>query len=112
MILGIKTDPLFGPVVICGFGGIFVEILKDVAIGIPPLDRAQADALVRRLRGWPLLSGARGKPSADVVALTEAIIGVSRLAVSLRDQIVGLDINPLIVHSKGVLAVDALAQIQ
>ncbi|HEY7164892.1 MAG TPA: acetate--CoA ligase family protein [Candidatus Binatia bacterium] len=112
MILGIKRDPLFGPVIICGFGGIFVEILKDIAVGIPPLDDEQANALLRRLRGWPLLAGVRGKQAADIESLCKAVVGVSRLAVSLRDQIGGLDINPLIVHPKGVVAVDALVQIQ
>ena len=112
MILGIKRDPLFGPIVICGFGGIFVEILKDVAIGIPPLSAEQARTMVRTLRGWPLLAGVRGKPAVDLAALVDAIIGVSKLAISLRDQILGLDINPLMVHSGGVLAVDALVHVR
>jgi acyl-CoA synthetase (NDP forming) len=114
MIIGIKQDPLFGPVVICGFGGTFVELLKDVAIGIPPLSREQALALVQRLRGWPLLRGARGRPPADVEALCDAVVAVSQLAVSLGEQLVALDINPLIVQpdKKGVVAVDALVQIR
>jgi acyl-CoA synthetase (NDP forming) len=114
MIIGIKQDLLFGPVVICGFGGIFVELLKDVAIGIPPLSREQALALVQRLRGWPLLRGARGRPPADVEALCDAVVAVSQLAVSLGEQLVALDINPLIVQpdKKGVVAVDALVQIR
>jgi succinyl-CoA synthetase beta subunit len=114
MIVGVKRDPLFGPVVLCGFGGILVELLKDVAIGIPPLSRAQAHDMLTRLRGFPILGGARGKPPADVDALCEAIVGVSQLASSLGEQLVGLDINPLIVLPKGngVVAVDALVQIQ
>ncbi len=114
MIVGVKRDPLFGPVVLCGFGGILVELLKDVAIGIPPLSRAQAHDMLTRLRGFPILGGARGKPPADVDALCEAIVGVSQLASSLGEQIAGLDINPLIVLPKGngVVAVDALVQIQ
>ena len=114
MILGVKRDPLFGPVILCGFGGIFVELLKDVAIGIPPLSREQARDMLKRLRGSPVLTGVRGKPPADVDALCDAIVGVSRLASSLGDQLTGLDINPLIVLPKGngVIAVDALVQIQ
>jgi acyl-CoA synthetase (NDP forming) len=114
MILGVKRDPLFGLVVLCGFGGILVELLKDVAIGIPPLSREQARDMIKRLRGFPILDGVRGKPPADADALCDAIVGVSRLAVSLGDQIVGLDINPLIVLPKdnGVVAVDALVEIQ
>ena len=113
MILGIKRDPLFGPVVICGFGGVLVELLKDVAIGIPPLSRQQAHSLLQGLRGWPLLTGLRGKPPADVDALCDAVVAVSTLAVSLGEQLLALDINPLLVHAKGhgVVAVDALVEV-
>jgi acetyltransferase len=113
MILGIKRDPLFGPVVLCGFGGILVELLKDVAIGIPGLSRAQAHNMLKRLRGFSILGGVRGKPPADLDALCGAIVGLSRLAASLGDQLAGLDINPLFVLPKGngVIAVDALVQI-
>jgi len=114
MILGIKRDPLFGPVVLCGFGGILVELLKDVAVDIPPLSRAQARDMLKRLRGFSILAGVRGKPPADVDALCGAIVGLSRLALSLGDQLAGLDINPLIVLPKGngVIAVDAVVEIQ
>ena len=113
MILGIKRDPLFGPVVVCGFGGVLVELLKDTAIGIPPISRQQAHSLLMGLRSWPLLTGVRGKPPADVDALCNAIVCVSQLAVSLADQLLALDINPLVVHPNngGVAAVDALVQI-
>jgi succinyl-CoA synthetase beta subunit len=113
MILGIKRDPLFGPVVLCGFGGVLVEVLKDVAIGIPTLSKEQARDMISRLRGFSILGGVRGKPPADVDALCKAIVDLSRLAVSLGDQLAGLDINPLIVLPKeqGVVAVDALIQI-
>jgi acyl-CoA synthetase (NDP forming) len=114
MIVGVKRDPLFGPVVLCGFGGILVELLKDVAIGIPPLSRAQAHDMLTRLRGFPILGGARGKPAADIEALCAAIVAVGQLASSLGNQLAGLDINPLIVLPKGdgVVAVDALVEIQ
>ena len=114
MILGVKRDPLFGPVIVCGFGGIFVELLKDVAIGIPPLSQQQALSLIQRLRGWPLLTGLRGEPPADINALCNTIVKVSRLAVSLGEQLVALDMNPLVVHSnnQGVVAVDALVEIR
>jgi acyl-CoA synthetase (NDP forming) len=113
MILGVKRDPLFGPVVLCGFGGILVEVLKDVAVGIPPLSRDQAQDMLKRLRGFGILGGLRGKPPADIDALCGAIVDLSRLASSLGDQLAGLDINPLIVLPKGngVVAVDALVQI-
>jgi acyl-CoA synthetase (NDP forming) len=114
MILGIKRDPLFGPVVLCGFGGILVEVLKDVSIGIPPLSRKQAHDMLKRLRGFAILAGARGQPAADIDALCDAIAGVSRLAWSFGDQLGGLDINPLIVlpNGQGVIAVDVLVEIR
>ena len=114
MILGIKRDPLFGPVVLCGIGGILVELLKDVAVGIPPLTRDQARDTLERLRGFAILKGVRGKPPADIDALCDAMVGVSRLAIELGDQLVGLDINPMIVLPKGqgVVAVDAVVEIQ
>ncbi len=114
MILGVKRDPLFGPVVLCGFGGILVELLKDVAVGIPPISREQAHDMLSRLRGFPILGGMRGKPAADVEALCGAIVGVSQLAGSLGDQLVGVDINPMIVLTKGqgAIAVDAVVEIQ
>src|SRR6185295_1878225 len=74
MILGIKRDPLFGPVVLCGLGGVLVEVLKDIAVGIPPLSRQQAQDILTRLRGYQVLSGVRGKPAGDVDALCEAIV--------------------------------------
>ena len=113
MILGVKRDPLFGAVVLCGVGGILVELLKDVVIGIPPLSPRQARDMLQRLRGFPLLAGVRGKPPADVDALVNAIVALSRLSLSLGDQLSGLDINPLIVfpEGNGVMAVDALVQI-
>ncbi|MGH7888175.1 MAG: acetate--CoA ligase family protein [Candidatus Binatia bacterium] len=113
MILGLKRDPLFGPVVLCGLGGIFVEVLKDVAVGIPPLSRRQAQDMLTRLRGFQILAGVRGKPARDIDALCDAIVGISNLAVSLGDQLLGVDINPLIVLAKGqgVAAVDAVVEI-
>ncbi|MBM4263108.1 MAG: acetate--CoA ligase family protein [Deltaproteobacteria bacterium] len=113
MILGVKRDPLFGPVVLCGLGGILVEVLQDVSVGIPPLAKDQAAAMIQRLRGAAILGGVRGKPPADVEALADAIVKVGNLAASLGDQLNGLDINPLIVLPKGdgVVAVDAVVEI-
>ena len=66
MILGVKTDPLFGPAVVCGFGGIFVEVLRDVSVRVPPLDRDEARAMVEELRGAPSSAACAGRPPADV----------------------------------------------
>jgi acetyltransferase len=112
MILGIKRDPMFGPVVLCGLGGLFVEILNDVVLGIPPLSKAQAREMLARLRGARILEGARGNPPADREALADAIVNLSHLALDLSDRLESLDINPVIVQSNGVAAVDALIQIR
>ena len=114
VILGIKRDRLFGPVVLCGFGGILAELLKDIVVGIPPLSLEQAHDMLARLRGFPILSGLRGKPAADIDVLCDAIVSVSHLAVSVGEQLAGLDINPLIVLPKGqgVVAVDAVVEIR
>jgi acyl-CoA synthetase (NDP forming) len=114
MIVGVKRDPLFGPVVLCGFGGVLVELLKDVVIGIPPLSEEQARNMVGRLRAFAVLGGVRGQPAADIEALSATIAAVSSLAVDFADQLTGLDINPLIVlpNGQGAIAVDALIEIQ
>lgn len=114
MIVGVKRDPLFGPVIVCGFGGILVELLKDVMIGIPPLSRDDARAMVEKLRGAPILAGVRGKSPADIEALCAVIGGVSDLALSLGHRLAGLDINPVIVlpQGQGAIAVDAVVEIQ
>jgi acyl-CoA synthetase (NDP forming) len=107
-VLGVADDPLFGPTVMLGLGGVFVEVLGDVTFRVPPFDRAEARRMVTELRGSPLLTGARGRPAADVGALVDAIMRVQRLAVDLAREVAELDINPLIVRPKGAVAVDAL----
>jgi acyl-CoA synthetase (NDP forming) len=113
MILGVKTDPLFGPAVVCGFGGIFVEQLRDVALRVPPIDHADAAEMIAELRGAALLSGARGRPPADTRALADAIVGLAALADAHRQSLRALDINPLIVleEGHGVAAVDWLIEL-
>jgi len=107
-VLGVADDPLFGPTVMFGLGGVFVEVLGDVTFRVPPFDRAEARRMVTELRGSPLLTGARGRPAADVGALVDVIMRVQRLAVDLAGEVTELDINPLVVRPKGAVAVDAL----
>ncbi|HEX9774155.1 MAG TPA: acetate--CoA ligase family protein [Actinomycetota bacterium] len=107
-IVGVKNDPLFGPVVLFGLGGVFVEVLKDVARRVAPLTRADAESMVREVKGYPLLAGARGGAPADVGALVDLILNVSRMAVDCRDRIAEVDLNPVRVLPDGVLALDAL----
>mgnify|MGYP001290725941 CR=1 FL=1 len=109
-ILGVTNDPLFGPAVMFGLGGIFAEVLKDVSFRLAPVTPSVAREMVEEIAGYPVLAGARGKPRADVAALVDAIVRLSALAVDLRDCVGELDINPLFVFEagKGVKAADAL----
>ena len=109
-ILGITNDPLFGPAVMFGLGGIFAEIMKDVSFRLAPVTLSMAHEMIAEIKGYPLLTGARGRPHADIDALADAIVKLSALAVDLKDHVAELDINPLFVmeRGKGVVAADAL----
>ncbi|MGH2793146.1 MAG: acetate--CoA ligase family protein, partial [Actinomycetota bacterium] len=110
VIVGFSNDPLFGPVVLFGLGGIFVEVLKDVALRVAPLTRRDAEEMIREVKGFPLLDGARGRPKADVDALVELILNVSRMACEVGDRVSELDLNPVRVRpvGQGTVALDAL----
>ena len=110
-IVGVVDDETFGPVVALGLGGVFAETLKDVVFRIAPFGLDEAQSMVAELRGSALFDGQRGRPPADREALAEVLVQVSALAWSLRGRLSELDINPLIVRSRGegVVAVDALA---
>jgi acyl-CoA synthetase (NDP forming) len=113
MVVGVSQDPLFGPVVMCGMGGVFVEVLRDVSFRVPPFGRDEAERMVRELRAFPILEGIRGAKPADLGALLDVIVHVERLAMDLAgpaapDGIAELDINPLVVRPRGAVALDAL----
>jgi acyl-CoA synthetase (NDP forming) len=108
MIVGVTRDPVFGPAVLVGTGGVFAEILKDVAVRPLPLDRRDAQEMVQGLRGYPLLTGARGRDRGDVKALVDVVLAVARLASACGDRLVELDLNPVVVLRKGAVAVDSL----
>ena len=108
LIVGAKRDPIFGPTVLVGLGGIFAEVLHDVALHAGELDADQARGLLASLRGYPLLTGARGRPAVDLAAIVRVLTAVSQLVVA-HPEIVELDINPLRVYAAGALALDALA---
>jgi len=112
--LGVIQDPRFGPAVLCGLGGIFMEVLKDLSWRMAPVSPDQARSMLHELQGYPLLTGVRGRPQADLEALTETIVRLSHLAIDLADEVKELDLNPLMVLSqgKGVKAVDALVVLQ
>ena len=108
VLLGVQRDPGFGPVVVFGIGGIYVEVLRDVTFRLAPVRPLAAQHMIESIRAYPLLEGVRGEPPSDLPALAEAIERVSQLAVELP-EVVELDLNPMIVRSEGdgVLAVDA-----
>jgi acyl-CoA synthetase (NDP forming) len=110
IILGVNNDPLFGPAIMFGLGGIFAEVMKDVTFRIAPISRFDAEEMIREVRAFPLLDGARGKPKADIAALADAIVRLSALAIDLKDEVAEIDINPLFVlpAGQGVVAGDAL----
>ena len=109
-ILGVSRDPVFGPVVLFGLGGIFVEVMKDVTVRIAPFSVEEAHIMIREVKGFPLLDGARGRPKADVDALARALAQLSVFAAEHEDRLETLDLNPFLVLPKGegAVAVDAL----
>lgn len=110
VILGLKNDPIFGPTVLFGLGGIFVELLKDVSVRTAPLREVDAQAMIDEIQGKALLGGVRGQPPRDRRALISILMKLSRLAAELGGEIAELDINPLIVlaEGEGAVAADAL----
>ncbi|WP_149539131.1 acetate--CoA ligase family protein [Siccirubricoccus phaeus] len=113
MALGIFRDPVFGPVAMVGLGGIFIEVLKDVAFRRCPFDAAEAERMIRSLRGFALLDGARGRPRADVAALARALSALSAFAVAAGPRLAGVDVNPLLVlpEGEGCFAADAVIEL-
>ncbi|MFF7182011.1 acetate--CoA ligase family protein [Streptomyces sp. NPDC008121] len=111
MVVGVARDPLFGPTVTVGLGGVLVEVLRDTAVRVPPFGEEQARDILGELRGRALLDGVRGAPPADVDALVEVVLRVQRMALELDGDLAELDINPLMVlpRGQGAVALDALA---
>ena len=110
VIIGTSRTPDLGICLVFGLGGIYTEVLKDVAFRLPPLGLPEAQDMIREIRTYPLLAGARGRPKADITALAEAIVALSRLALDFRDEVDEIEFNPLMVlpEGQGVLAVDTL----
>ena len=106
MLVGVVNDPQFGPTVACSAGGTLVELLHDVAVRLAPLSRADAAAMVRELRCFPMLDGYRGAVRCDVGALEDILLRVGALAED-HPQVIEIDCNPVIVSASGALVVDA-----
>lgn len=110
IIIGARHDPVFGPVVMTGIGGIFVEVLKDVALRVGAVDAAEAKRMLQELKGSALFAGARGRPPVDIDAAAHAIAALSTYAVANAGRFETIEINPLLVRPKGngAVALDAL----
>ena len=110
LILGVNRDPCWGPLLMVGLGGVLVEALRDVALAPLPLDRDAAVALLGRLKGAAVLGPYRGMPAADTEALADLMVRLSQFAFDHAETVAQIDLNPVIVHSKGdgVSVVDAL----
>ena len=106
VIIGTKYDDQFGPVIMYGLGGVFVEILKDVSFRVLPITTASARKMVEETKSYPLLNGARGKPKLDRKALTKLLMLCSEI-VEAYPEIEEMDLNPVIMHEKGLSIVDA-----
>jgi acyl-CoA synthetase (NDP forming) len=108
MLLGAVRDPQFGPVVMVGFGGIYVEVQRDTAARLAPVTAMEAASMLDELRMAPVLAGVRGAPPVDRAALVESMSRFARLAADLS-ELTEIEINPLMVGPQGVVAVDARA---
>ncbi len=106
VLLGIKQDATFGPVVVCGLGGIYTEVFKDVAQTLAPIDENQAQDLLAMLKAFPLLQGVRGEAPTALPELARTLAALSRLAVA-ELALKEVDLNPVIVNQQGCWAVDA-----
>ena len=106
VVVGMSKDPQFGPVLMFGLGGVLVEVLKDVAFRIVPLEPRDARQMVREIKGFPVLEGFRGQEPADVEALEKLLLKVSSF-VEAHPEIEELDLNPVFAYEDGALAVDA-----
>jgi acyl-CoA synthetase (NDP forming) len=106
LLVGARWDRRFGPIVLVGLGGLYTEILRDVAVSLAPVEKPEAERMLLSLQAAPLLRGARGRPPVDSAAAAEAVMHVSRVAAA-HPEITELEVNPLLVTADGALALDA-----
>jgi acetyl-CoA synthetase (ADP-forming) len=106
VIVGMTKDPQFGPALMFGLGGIFVEVLKDVSFRVAPITERDAREMITEIKGYPLLKGYRGTPPADVDTLVQILLKTSKLVIE-HPEVDQLDLNPIMVYEKGAKVVDA-----
>jgi len=105
-IIGSSFDVTFGPTIMFGFGGIFVEVLKDVSFRVAPVKAPEAGSMIREIKGYPILDGVRGRKGVNVAALTETVSKLSYMVAELKD-VAEVDLNPVFATENGVDIVDA-----
>jgi len=106
VIIGATKDPQFGPALMFGLGGVFVEILEDVTFRIAPITEQDAKEMITEVKAYPLLTGYRGQPPADIDTLISILLNTSKLLMD-HQEIKELDLNPIMVYEKGAKTVDA-----
>lgn len=106
VIVGAIKDPQFGPALMFGLGGVFVEVLKDVTFRIAPVAADEAREMIGEVKAYPLLKGYRGSPPADIDAIVKIILATSKLVME-HQEVKELDLNPIMVYEKGAKTVDA-----
>ncbi len=106
LIIGMTTDPQFGPALMFGIGGILVELLEDVSFRIAPITEYDAKEMIHEIKGFPILDGYRGKPKADINAIIETLLIISDLVIE-HEEINEMDLNPVFIYEKGLICVDA-----
>ena len=106
LIIGMTTDPQFGPALMFGIGGILVELLEDVSFRIAPITEYDANEMIHEIKGFPILDGYRGKPKADIDAIVEVLMKISDLVIK-HEEIHEMDLNPVFIYNKGLICVDA-----
>ena len=106
IIIGMMKDPHFGPVIMFGLGGIFVEILKDISFRILPIEERDAEEMITEIKGYEILKGARGEGPKDIKAIKNLLLKISQLALE-NPEISEIDLNPVFVFEKGLQVVDA-----
>ncbi len=106
LIIGMTTDPQFGPALMFGIGGILVELLEDVSFRIAPITEYDAKEMIQEIKGFPILDGYRGKPKADIKAIINVLLTISDLVVK-HEEINEMDLNPVFIYANSLICVDA-----
>jgi hypothetical protein len=105
LILGLKRDPVFGPIILLGLGGVYTEVYKDTVLELADLDKNQVLTMIKKLKIYPILVGTRGQAGVDMAKLVKVILNFSKL-IQTNKNILEIDINPLVVDSKKIIALD------